>query len=424
MVKQVLIVAFYFPPLAGGGVQRPLKFVKYLPDYNWQPIVLTINPNDIKSYVKDESLLDEIPSDVRIHRTFYPDLTRFPLFRGSAAKLFFEPFKNHFLIPSNEVTWNHFAFRKAVRIIESHRPQAILTTSPPNSVHLIGLKLSRKFSIPWVMDMRDEWVHPHSSKDFMNLPTKRRRRERQLESKCLKTADKITVVNSMKKDALITDNALYPEKVGVITNGYDEQDYIDYHHQFPPKGNKFKILLMGSLTLQRVGANLVRCVEELLDSNQIDEDKIEIRILTPSNPKHISKYLNKRSSTVFRFHNHLPHAEAIRMMSENHAFLLLVSEENKPVVPGKIFEYIRGARLVIGFVPEDGEAARIIDSTSAGEYCSPNNIGKMKSLILKYYSCWEKDKLPYSPDKNEIRKYERKILTGKLSEVLNGITRD
>ncbi|PJA27391.1 MAG: hypothetical protein CO189_07150 [candidate division Zixibacteria bacterium CG_4_9_14_3_um_filter_46_8] len=424
-MKRVLFIAFYFPPISGGGVQRPLKFVKYLPEFGWLPDVLTISPGSIKSYVKDKMLLAEIPPEVTVHRAYFPDFTRLPLFRGSAAKIFFEPFKNRFLIPSNEVTWNPFAFRKAMKIIERQRPQVILSSSPPNSVHLLGLRLSQKYFLPWVMDMRDEWIHPYNMKGFCNLPEGRQLKEVELENRGLSASNKIIAVSPLMKEHIIERTGATPDKIEIISNGFDDSDYEDYEDVPPPKGEKFKIMIMGTLGWITSVQVFVECLEQLIEAQQIDPERIEISILSQSRQNKLDEYFPKhfkaRTAGNFRFFGFQPHHRAIKMMSEHHAFILILNPEGKSVISGRIFEYVRGRRPIIAFIPEDGEAADVIRATNTGEYCAPNSPEKMKAMLLKYYSRWENDEFNYRPNFDEIDKYNRKALTAKLAKVLDEV---
>lgn len=417
-MKKALIIAFYFPPLAGGGVQRPLKFVKYLPDFGWQPIVLTIKPECIKSYVRDESLLKEIDSGVAIHRTFYPDFTRLPLFRGAPARLFFEPFRNRMLIPSNEVSWNYWAFRRASDIIEQEKPSAVLTTSPPHSVQILGLKIKRTFGLPWVIDLRDEWTtDPYLRESFGKLPLRRQRIEKEMERDCFNNADRLIAVSPLMRERVSRFTGIDPGKIRVISNGYDNRDFEDYDNELPPKGDRFKILLMGNLSLQRVTEKMVRSVEDLIDGGQIDPDRLVIDVLTQSDRKHITRYIRGGPMSVFRFHSYKSHAGTIDFLSQHHAFMMLITGGARSVISGRLFEYLRGNRPIIGFIPEDGEAAAIIKSTATGPYCGPDDEGKMKSLFLDYYRQWENGRFDYKPNREVIDSYDRKALTGKLADV-------
>jgi glycosyltransferase involved in cell wall biosynthesis len=422
-MKKALIIAFYFPPLAGGGVQRPLKFVKYLPDFGWQPMVLTIKPECIKSYVRDESLLKEIDSSVAIHRTFYLDFTRLPLFRGAPARLFFEPFRNRMLIPSNEVSWNYWAFRRASAIIEQEKPSAVLTTSPPHSVQMLGLKIKRTFGLPWVIDLRDEWTtDPYLQDNWDGLPTHRQRIEMEMERNCFHNADRLIAISPLMRERIILLTQTDRDKIAIIHNGYDESDFAGYINEIPPKGDRFRILLMGNLSLQRVTEKMVRCVENLIDGGQIDPDRLVIDVLTQSDRKHITRYIRGGSMSVFRFHSYKSHAETIDFLSQHHVFMLLITGGARSVISGRLFEYLRGNRPIIGFIPGDGEAAAIIKSTATGRYCDPDDEGKMKSLFLDYYRQWESGRFDYKPNREVIDSYDREALTGKLSEVLNEST--
>ncbi|MCP4634634.1 MAG: glycosyltransferase family 4 protein [candidate division Zixibacteria bacterium] len=421
-MRKVLCIAFYFPPLAGGGVRRPLKFVRYLPEHGWLPVVLTINPDNIKSYIRDESLLSEIPEAVKICRAYYPDYTKFPLFRGSAARLFFEPFRNRYLVPSNEVSWNKHAYREASKTIAKEKVEAIITTSPPNSVNLLGLKLCREHNIPWVADIRDEWTtDPYLRHNFEKLPQKRQDREREMEAECFLRANKLIAISPLMKKSLSENVGLNFDNIEIISNGYDENDFQNYNSESLPSGDKFKILLMGNLSLQKVTGNLVACIEELIENGKINKEKIEITVLTQSDHKHINRYFKNPTNNIFNFKGYENHAEAIKSMAKHHAFMLLITDGAKSVISGRIFEYMRGNRPIMGFLPEDGEAARIIETTGTGRFCSSGDKEKMKKLIIQFHSEWENGYIKYKPNYEEIKKYDRRLLTSKLAGVLNGL---
>ncbi len=419
MVKQVLIIAFYFPPLSGGGVQRTLKFVKYLQEYGWQPLVLTINPDDIKSYVKDNALLEELPDSVSITRSRYLDVTRFPLFRGSAARIFFGPFKDRFLIPSDEVTWNLTALGAARKIIEQTKPRLVFTTSPPNSVHLLGLKIRQQYSIPWIMDMRDKWIHPYLENDFANTPQKRQLLERKMQSECFKRADRIIAISRLMKEDFEKRHNPDIGKIDIIPNGYDEDDFAEYNESFPPKGDRLKLLLMGNLSWISSTANLVKSVEDLVSGKIIPKDNIEITVYSQSDPKHVNRHLRDPKNNIFKIKNYLPHDRIITALSENHGFILLLNPGDKSVISGRIFEYIRARRPILAFVPEDGEAAQIVKETNTGEVCTPSEPEKMGDLIAKFYSQWQDCDIKYHPNKDAIRKYDRKALTAQLAGIFD-----
>ncbi|MBD3168421.1 MAG: glycosyltransferase [candidate division Zixibacteria bacterium] len=422
-MKKVLIIAFYFPPLSGGGVQRPLKFVKYLPHSGWKPIVLTINPDNVKSYVRDESLLEELPEEAEIYRTFYPDLTRLPLFRGSPARVFFEPFRNRFLIPSNEVSWNYFAYRKAIKIIAKEKPDVIMATSPPNSVQLLGRRLSDETGIPYIADIRDEWTtDPYLTEAFERLPERRKSEERRMERECFNAAQRLVVISGLMKKSIERNAGIEPGKFRIVPNGFDEEDFSGYDDTMPSSGEKFKVLLMGNLSMQRVTENLVRAVKLAIDTGHIDNEKFEINVLTQSDPKHIRRHIPDKKYDVFNFHGYKSHAGALKMMEESHAFLMLVTEHAKSVISGRIFEYIRGRRPVIAFVPVDGEAAEIIRRTNTGSVCPPSNKEEMSKVLSDYYARWTEINWGYSPATEEICRFDRRVLTAKLAEVLEEVS--
>jgi hypothetical protein len=172
-MNKVLIVTYYWPPSGGAGVQRWLKFSKYLPEFGWEPIILTVDPEFAAYPVTDYSLSEGFPSSVKIFKTaatnyfrvYNKDKTRIPTagFANNKENTLKEKImrfiRGNFFIPDPRRGWNSFAFRKACEIIETERIENIITTSPPHSTQLIGLNIKKKYpAINWIADLRDPWT--------------------------------------------------------------------------------------------------------------------------------------------------------------------------------------------------------------------------------------------------------------------------
>ncbi|HSP87008.1 MAG TPA: glycosyltransferase, partial [Ignavibacteriaceae bacterium] len=251
-IKKVLFISYLFPPVAGGGVQRSSKFVKYLPYFGWMPLVLTVKePYDFYS---DESLLDDIKENCKVYRTISIEPMKWVrkfLKRKWQKKIneenksstktikpgFLVKLKTYLLVPDNEILWLPFAVWKGWQIIRKEKPLIIYSTSSPYTDHLIALILAKFCKLPWVADFRDLWVdRPNFPKNNWRLQV-----DRKLERTIIKNADYILTATQQLADRF---KELYPEKkYSSITNGYDEDDF-NLNHETPPR-NEFRITYTG-----------------------------------------------------------------------------------------------------------------------------------------------------------------------------------
>ncbi|MDR0874330.1 MAG: glycosyltransferase, partial [Prevotellaceae bacterium] len=247
---KILIITYYFPPSGGSGVQRWLKFVKYLPKFGWQPVVLTVKPEMANFPHIDRSLEKDIPPEVRVERTDTFEILN--LYKKVSAEKEV-PFGNlkdktsllqkisrfirgNFFLPDPRRGWNKYAYRRACRLIETEKIEYIVTTSPPHSTQLMGLRLKKKFpEIKWIADFRDPWTDIHYYK--MLYPTAIADRiNKNYERKVLETADKVIVTHEGTRNVFLSKSEkILPEKIAVITNGFDEDDFLHIKENPQPR---------------------------------------------------------------------------------------------------------------------------------------------------------------------------------------------
>ncbi|HOU97007.1 MAG TPA: glycosyl transferase family 1, partial [Bacteroidales bacterium] len=207
-MNSVLIITYYWPPGAGAGVQRWLKFSKYLPDFGWEPLILTVDPQYAQYPATDESLLKDVSEKSKVFKT--PAVNYFRLASKDKSRIPSAGFANqdkkgpvqwlmrfirgNFFIPDPRKGWNRFAFKKACEIINNENVERIITSGPPHSTHLVGLKLKKKFpDILWIADFRDPWTDIYYYKEFYHtFPA--RLLDRHYEKTVLTNADKIITV--------------------------------------------------------------------------------------------------------------------------------------------------------------------------------------------------------------------------------------
>lgn len=374
-MKKVLIITYYWPPSGGAGVQRWLKFSKYLPEFGWEPLILTIDPEYAAYPVKDDSLESDIPDSVRVFKTrstdyftiYRKDKTKIP--SAGFAKNFDNSFKGkllrfargNFFIPDPRRGWNKYAFRKACEIIRDEGITHIVTTSPPHSTQLIGLSLKHHFPLlHWHCDLRDPWTDIYYYKKFYPTPISKSL-DRYYEKSVLRQADSVTVTSTTQKTQYLSKVPSAVNKMFVVPNGYDEKDFAGIEKE---KEDICTITYIGTLSDDYPLFGLLIALKTLREKGIIF--KLRFTGLVTSDQK--SRIVNGLGSDYVVLNEYTEHKEAIKMMV-NSTFLLLIIpdvEGNKGVIPGKLFEYMATANPVICLGPDDCDAALIIKENNAG----------------------------------------------------------
>lgn len=444
-LKKVLIISYYFPPSGGPGVQRVLKFVKYLPLFGWEAIVLTVEDGDFPA--RDESLLKEIPDGVKVFRTkiFEP----YGLYRtltgkgkGSAVDVdnitaggkkrlserFAEFIRATFFIPDARRGWKKYAVREGKKIIAEEKPDLIFSSSPPYTCALIAMELKRYAqsslgrNIPWISDFRDAWTGYLSSPNRWFIPSAI---DKSMEKRTLASADTLTVVaKGIESDF----RNKYPEISGkkkfvLLTNGFDADDYSQAVVN-SSKNDKFTIVYTGSMYGKRNPYYLLDTVSELVQKGTVDISKLRF-VFVGRMGGEISEYINNSplKNCIERI-EYVPHSESINYLMKADAMLLLIDEDkySKMILSGKVFEYL-GASMITGkpilAIAGEGEAAELISETSGGTVVPHHQPEKLAEVFLKYYNGFLENNESYSVNKEAIKKYERRALTKKLAEVFD-----
>lgn len=398
-MNKVLIVTYYWPPSGGAGVQRWLKFSKYLPEFGWEPLILTINPEYATYPTLDSSLEKEVSANIKVYRTkatnwfnFYSrDKTKVPSsgFATSIQNTFKEKFKRfvrgNFFIPDPRRGWNRYAFKKACEIINNENLVHIITTSPPQSTQLIGLKIKKKYPhIKWIADLRDPWTDIYYYDQF--YPTCLAKRiDTFYEKKVLNNADALTTVGPSLKHAFSLKVPAVAEKTLVITNGYDDADFKTIT---PVKPSIFTITYVGTLSDKYP---IDGFLEALLTIKQNSNDFL-LRFVGTVTEKIKSTIITSFSADYIEFIPYTDHDKAIKYMIDSSLLLLIIPEHinNKNVITGKIFEYIASRTPILCIGPEDGDASEILKHSRSGFCFQNNDTGKIKSFILSVISNTEK----------------------------------
>jgi len=422
-MNKVLILTYYWPPSGGAGVQRWLKFAKYLPDFGWEPIIVTIDPAYAAYPVIDESLAAEFSSSVKVYKT--PAVDYFSIYKKDKTKIPTAGFassidnsligkiqrfiRGNFFIPDPRKGWNKFAFKKACEIIEAEGIKHVITTSPPHSTQLIGLKIKKKYpGIKWVADLRDPWTDIYYYDQF--YPTFISKRiDLGFEKNVLRNADRIITIGSSLKKIFSSKVSEITGKIDVITNGYDDDDF---NNVKPSTPDIFTISYTGTLSdTYPINGFL----DALRNFNPRDNPLI-LRFIGTVSLKQKELILSKTKDLNVEFISYVDHSTAVKYMLETSVLLLIIPDHqsSRSIITGKIFEYIASKKPVICLGPPDGDAAEILKETGHGITFDYND----SKGISEYLTTLNTDNS--IKGKISSKDYSRTELTKKVVSILEG----
>ena len=419
-LREVLIVAYYFPPLGMGGVQRITKFVKYLPRSGWRPLVLTVKP--IRYFTSDASLLKEISHEAEVFRTGSLDPLRvaslFSLKSGKSfveARLSAKPALDWFAIPDVSLGWLPLAVSSGLSILHSRSPEAILATAPPYTAHLVGGALAWASGLPLVLDYRDAWTFD-SPRSF---PTGfHHALNRLLEKEMLRTATRVLAVNEPIAQGL--RSALdFPEKdkVHVLPLGYDPGDFEQAKASEPLK---FRISHVGTLIGERSPKSLLIALKYLFEKHPELREKIEVRFVGLYRTTDQSMIQDAGMEDVVTCVSYRPHAEVIaELLSAHVLYLVIGAKEGETISTGKLYEYL-GARKPILTSAPPCEAARTIQETGAGSVFHPEDSEGLAQEIIRFYNLYCEGRLK-GPTIEAVQRYDRREITKELARHLSEV---
>jgi glycosyltransferase involved in cell wall biosynthesis len=412
-MKKVLLIAYHFPPLGGGGVFRTLKFTKYLPEFGYQPHVLTVKNPMYRE--KDLTLVKEIPKEAEIQRTFSFEhrILRAPRLLNLNLKWFY--------LPDPNIGWLPFGVSTGSRHVKKEKISVIYATSPIWTSLLIGLLLKKKTKKPLVVDFRDPWT----DNPFNSCPTKfHERLEKNMEKLVLAKADYVTVATDSIKTNLIRKYPFIKSKIETITNGFDPEDFKNL--KINKRTDKFTITYVGSIYGLLTAKPFLTALKELTEEKKQFKENVEA-IFVGNCGKETPRLVGELGlEQNVRFVGYVPHRKGLEFMVNSQALLLLITLEGSKgegILTGKLFEYLAARKPIIALAPEDGLAANVIKSLNAGTVVSPLEIQRIKKAIASYYDQWEAGKLYAVTDvSSDITPYNRKVLTGKLAQIFDKVS--
>ncbi|OIQ23954.1 glycosyltransferase family 4 protein [Lacinutrix sp. MedPE-SW] len=423
--KKVLIITYYWPPAGGPGVQRWLKFVKYLPEFGVEPIVYCPY-NPIYPQV-DESLLDEVPENITILKQPIREPYKLANFFSKQSKTISKGIipenekqgllqkamlyiRGNFFIPDARKGWVKPSFKYLSTYISDFDIDTIITTGPPHSLHLIGLKLKEKYSdLNWIADFRDPWTTIGYHKQ-LKLTKASKKKHKILEKAVLNCANQILVTsnNTKKEFEAITNNP-----ITVITNGYDNENI-----ESVPLDKAFTFSHIGSLLSKRNPENLWKIFKELINENEAFKKAFKL-VLVGSVSDTILKSIAAYGLTNFLDNvGYVSHKESVKYQKKSQVLLLIEidSIDTKAIIPGKLFEYMASQRPILAIGPKDTDVERILKSTNSGSYFNYNSDNDLKNEILKHFEAFKHNNLKVNAI--GLEQYSRKNLTRELSKVI------
>lgn len=430
--KKALIITYYWPPSGGGGVQRWMKFVKYLPLYDWEPIVFT--PENPEFDLKDTSLSKDVSDDLEVLR--FPIWEPFSFYKKFFKKSDGQKLKQgiviekaklslvdkftiwvraNLFIPDPRRFWVKPSIDFLAGYIESNGIDVIVTTGPPHSMHLIGLGLKKKCDVQWLADFRDPWSD-WDILDKLKVSKIVRSIHNRLERKVLAGADQvITVSNRLAKQLNTKVKGL---EVGVLTNGVDDEDFESENELKLPK--KFRISHMGLLNEIRDPESLWVALEELCQENPSFQNDLDL-VLAGMVSQSILDRL-KRSpelSSCLKHLDYISHQEVFGYYKNSSVLLLLLNqtENAKWILPGKLFEYLLANKNILTLGAQESDVQDILKETRAGEVISFGDKERIKSLISSYYEQFLNGS--ESANIQNTEHYLRRNITKTLSKLLD-----
>ncbi len=422
---KVLIITYYWPPAGGSGVQRWLKFVKYLQDFDVEPVVYTVeNPDYV---LTDDTLKKEIPNGIEIiKQPIWEPNNLLTLFKSKQQKTsagFLNPdpsflekqlqyIRANYFIPDARKFWMKPSVRFLSEYLKNNKVDVVITTGPPHSLHLIGMELKRRFPIKWISDFRDPWTDIDY---FHQLPLTEKaiQKHKELENKVLQQSDVVIVIGKTMKDKFDKFN----KNIHVICNGFDG-DITDSEKELD---KNFSITHIGLMNADRNPKILWEVLSEMISENSEFAKDLEIKLIGEVAKEVKTHIADSKLEKMTQYINYVPHHKVMEYQRSTQVLLLAVNNvpSAKGIITGKIFEYLQAKRPIVAIAPKNGDLAEIVNETNAGFVVDFDDKENQKKTILDLYKKYKDGKLKV--DTKNIEQYQRKNLTNKLAEVIKNI---
>lgn len=427
-MKKILIITYYWPPAGGIAVQRWLKFVKYLPENGWIPVVV-IPENPAYPIIQKEYERD-VPTTIEIIKVPVFELNRPP--RNSAGKqIHLSLITNHkksikdtfktwirgnLILPDARVFWIRPVVKKVLEYLKTNHIEVLVTNGPPHSLHLAGLKIKKKHpELLWMADFRDPWtkinyyndLKPWFLSDYL---------QKRWERKVVQQADLVTTVSQSGTDEFLELN---PKSIYTLSNGFDADDYPS-SEEIKPKDERFVVRYVGSLMANQNYPEFWKLLHELLEENQELQEKFTLEFVGNIDFEVRESIKDNKLENFTRFIGYVSANEAVAYQQSAHALLIFINRTGNPkgMMTGKIFGYIASRRPIILIGPEDGNAADLVRFTESGTAFDGNAEIEIKMHLLSLFDQFKQGQVKTTGNTAKIESLTRRNLTRELSAVL------
>lgn len=432
-MKKFLLITYYWPPAGGGGVMRWVKMTKYIKQYGWEPIVYT--PENGETAAFDESLAKEVAPDLKVVKTpIWEPYHLYKQFLGrkkedkiysgfinegkkeSLAQKVSVFIRGNFFIPDARMFWIKPSIQFLKKYLQEHPVDAIVSTGPPHSMHLIAEGVHRATGIPWIADFRDPWTNIDFYKD-LRLTDWADARHKKLEQKVLRNASRVVAVTWRSRDEFV--ELCGRQDIAVIPNGFDDADFA--HAEAAPLDSDFSIAHIGSMNKDRNPEVFWRAVQAALAEVPTLAQKLKIRLVGPTDfsvRESVQKYGLEGYTEFIEF---VPHDIAVQYQQQSQVLLLLInnSPNSRTIIPGKLYEYLGSGRPLLAIGPKDSDSAKVVELTKGGALHNYEDVEGLKKSILAFFAAYETGSLKGNAE--GIEQFTRRYLAGKFAELLGEV---
>ena len=429
-MKRVLVIAYYWPPSGGSGVQRWVKFCKYLPENDWEPVVFA--PSNAAYPSIDKGMGADLPENLEvIRRPIMEPYAIYKKFMGKGAgrevteissgkktwkqKLSLWIRANLF-VPDPRVAWVRPSVKYLKKYLKKHPVDAIITTGPPHSVHLIGQKLHKDTGIPWIPDFRDPWSRMYYLK-YLPMTDATWRKIRIMEQQVLDSSSTVLACTPLVQEEFQVQTRT---PVACVTNGFDEEDFTG---PAPQGDGSFNITHTGLFAADGNPFTLWKVLGEMAAEDPWFKESLRLRLVGKVDREVLDAIADAGLSANVVALGYCDHLTAVR--EQRSATLLVLPLRNdpeyRPILPGKLFEYLAARRPVLGIGQKDGAMARVLASAQAGVTAEWEDADAMRAFVGTAWKQFCEGSVPATA--GDISPYTRRATAHALAEILDNVIR-